>query len=95
MKRSILMLLVMSAALIFFGCDKMEEVYPESEVAEEEVAAFKGAKAGNTFTGICTNVLTNSTASFTGVVETPVIWMGNHPCSAIPSVVMPTKGSSR
>lgn len=61
MKRSILMLLFMSAAFIFFGCEKteMEDVYPESELADQEMAALKCAKAGKAFTGICSNILTN------------------------------------
>lgn len=62
MKRSILMAVFMSAALIFFGCNKseMEDVYPESELADQEMAALKGAKAGKVFTGICENVLTTA-----------------------------------
>jgi len=55
MRRSILMLLLISAALIFFGCEKnlMEDAYTDSELAEQEMAALKGAKAKWTFTGTC------------------------------------------
>lgn len=57
MKRSILMLLVMSAALIFFGCEKMD---PLSESGNDlDTASLKGAKVEDvvtSFTGTCVPV---------------------------------------
>lgn len=49
----------MSAALIFLGCEKMDPVSPDLDQTDQEMAVLKGAMAGNTFEGICTNVLTN------------------------------------
>lgn len=58
MKRTFLMLLVMGASMFFFACDKLDPVFLDP-VADQQTAELKGTKAGNTFTGICTNVLTN------------------------------------
>ena len=56
MKRTGLIFLLMGAALIFFGCEKMNPL-PESGT-DLETASFKGAKVEIPFTGICAPTLT-------------------------------------
>ncbi len=53
MKRSILMLLVIGVAMIFFGCEKMDPLVPDSN-ADQEITSLKAAKVKGTFAGICT-----------------------------------------
>jgi len=57
MKRSILMLLVVGVAIIFFGCEK-DYVEPDLSMDDQETTALKGAKVKvkRTFEGICTFV---------------------------------------
>ena len=57
MKRSILMLMVIAVALIFFGCEK-ETFAPESEQDAMEESVLKGAeiKVKRTFEGVCNKV---------------------------------------
>ena len=77
MKRSILMLLVMSAALISFGCEKID---PQTEsVNDLETASLKAAKVKVEFTGTCdptgpnidegvTQLLPNGKTKQTGII---------------------------
>ena len=51
MKRSILMLLVIGVAMIFFGCEKMDPLVPDSNI-DQEITSLKAAKV-RTFTGVC------------------------------------------
>ena len=51
MKRSILMLLVIGVAMIFFGCEKMDPLVPDSNI-DQEITSLKAAKV-RTFTGTC------------------------------------------
>jgi hypothetical protein len=60
MKRSILMLMAIAVALIFFGCAKEEILAPESGMDDQEDTALKAAKVKGTFEGICTKVWANT-----------------------------------
>ncbi len=51
MKRSILLLMAIAVALIFFGCEK-ETFAPETNPIDQETAAFKAAKEKVSFEGI-------------------------------------------
>ena len=57
MKRSILMLMAIAVALIFFGCAKEEILAPEVEQDAMEESALKGAKKATEFTGTSAPIL--------------------------------------
>lgn len=50
MKRSSLMLLLFGVAIIFFGCEKMDPLVPDSNT-DQEISSLKSAKVKTTFTG--------------------------------------------
>ncbi len=52
MKRSILMLMAIAVALIFFGCEK-ETFAPESDPLDQETTTLKAAKEKVEFDGTC------------------------------------------
>jgi len=47
------MLLVIGVAMIFFGCEKMDPLVPDSN-SDQEISSLKAAKVHAKFTGICT-----------------------------------------
>ncbi len=51
MKRSKLMLLVIGAAIIFFGCEKMDPELPEPDQPDLGMASLKATKVKTAFTG--------------------------------------------
>jgi hypothetical protein len=57
MKRSKLMLLVIGAAIFFFGCEKMDPVPPDFELANQENTSLKCTKVKTAFTGTSTPVI--------------------------------------
>ena len=56
MKHSKLMLLVVGATIIFFGCEKMEIEPPDLDQSNGAIASLKCTKVKRTFEGICTPV---------------------------------------
>ena len=67
MKRSSLLLLLIGVALIFFGCEKMETLVPDSNI-DQEISSLKGAKVEIEFTGTCKPTETPPEDSFPGEV---------------------------
>jgi len=56
MKHSKLMLLAIGAAIIFFGCEKMDPELSEPDQPDLEIASLKCTKVNWTFEGTCTPV---------------------------------------
>lgn len=53
MKRLNLMFVVIGVAIIFFSCEKMDPLVPDSST-DQEITALKAAKVSTHFTGECT-----------------------------------------
>ncbi len=78
MKRLNLMLLVIGAAILFFGCEKMDPIVPDA-IDDQEIASLKAAEIKTHFIGNCTflaqldpgedKVLPNGKTLRTGIVS--------------------------
>lgn len=68
MKRSSLLLLLIGVAIIFFGCEKMDPLVPDSNI-DQEVSSLKGAKVEIEFTGTCKPTMTPPEEPFPGEVK--------------------------